>query len=147
MKKIIISMIILSSTFNLFAQDKEVTAIKAVLEKYKEAIEKLDVRGTENLFTADSKVFESGGSEGTYAHYLEHHLIPEFKEFKSFKYTDYTIDIEVSNNFAFATEIYNYTIIPAKDNTEVKRKGVATSILKRTNSGWKIVVSHNSSRR
>jgi uncharacterized protein (TIGR02246 family) len=147
MKKIIISMIILSSTFNLFAQDKEVTAIKAVLEKYKEAIEKLDVRGTENLFTADSKVFESGGSEGTYAHYLEHHSIPEFKEFKSFKYTDYTIDIEVSNNFAFATEIYNYTIIPAKDNTEVKRKGVATSILKRTNSGWKIVVSHNSSRR
>jgi uncharacterized protein (TIGR02246 family) len=147
MKKIIISIIILSSTFNLFAQDKEVTAIKAVLEKYKEAIEKLDVRGTENLFTADSKVFESGGSEGTYAHYLEHHLIPEFKEFKSFKYTDYTIDIEVSNNFAFATEIYNYTIIPAKDNTEVKRKGVATSILKRTNSGWKIVVSHNSSRR
>jgi uncharacterized protein (TIGR02246 family) len=147
MKKIIISIIILSSTFNLFAQDKEVTAIKAVLEKYKEAIEKLDVRGTENLFTADSKVFESGGSEGTYAHYLEHHSIPEFKEFKSFKYTDYTIDIEVSNNFAFATEIYNYTIIPAKDNTEVKRKGVATSILKRTNSGWKIVVSHNSSRR
>ena len=37
----------------------------------------------------------------------------------------------MDNNYAFTTETYNYTIIFAKDNAEVKQKGVATSVLKR----------------
>lgn len=67
------------------AQNKDADAIKVVLKEYNNAIEKLDVSGTEKLFTADSKIYESGGSEGNYAHYQEHHLTSELKEFKSFK--------------------------------------------------------------
>ena len=126
---------------------KDEDAVKLVLKQYANAVEKLDVTGTEKLFTADSKVFESGGSEGTYAHYLEHHLGPEFKEFKSFKYSDYKVDVKVDGNYAFSTETYNYVIVVAKDNTEVKRKGVATSVLKKINGEWKIMISHNSSRK
>ena len=102
-----------------------------MLKKYKEAVEKLNVTGTEKLFASDSKIYESGGSEGTHAHYLEHHLTPEFNEFKSFKYSDYNVEVMIDSNYAFATETYNYTIIVAKDNAEVKRKGVATSVLKK----------------
>lgn len=147
MKKIFITALILFTAVLSFAQNKEADAAKAVLNQYKAAVEKLDVTGTEKLFTTDSKIFESGGSEGNYAHYLEHHLGPEFKEFKSFKYSDYKVDVKVDGNYAFATETYNYTIIIAKDNMEVKRKAVATSVLKKVKGEWKIMVSHNSSRK
>ena len=147
MKQIFITAFMLFVSVLSFAQNKQADAAKAVLKQYKDAVEKLDVTGTEKLFTADSKIFESGGSEGNYAHYLEHHLGPEFKEFKSFIYSDYKVDVQVDGNYAFATETYNYIIILAKDNSEVKRKGVATSVLKKIKGEWKIMISHNSSRK
>ena len=115
--------------------------------KYNNAVGKLDVTGTEKLFTDDSKIYESGCSEGNYTHYMEHHLTPEFKEFKSFTYGDYKVEVQLDGNYDFTTETYNYTIIMAKDNTEVKRNGVATSVLKKWKGEWKIMISHNSSRK
>ena len=147
MKKILIAILFLFASIHLFAQTNDAEAVKVVLKQYKDAIEKLDVTGTENLFTADSKIYESGGSEGSYAHYLEHHLGPEFKEFTSFKYSDYKVEVQIDGKYAFTTETYNYTIILAKDNSEVKRKGVATSVLKKGKGEWKIMISHNSSRK
>ena len=147
MKQFIFTVLLITFTFQLFSQNREVEKVKQVLKKYSDAVEKLSVAGTQNLFTADSQVFESGGSEGTYAHYLEHHLTPEFKEFTSLKYSDYKVDIKVDGNYAFASETYIYSLILAKDRSEVKRKGVATSVLKKVNGEWKIMVSHNSSRK
>ncbi len=128
-------------------QGKDIELVKKVLKNYNSAIEALDVTGTERFFTADSKIYESGGSEGNYVHYLEHHLTPELKEFKSFTFSDYKVEVQVDGNYAFTTETYNYTIIVAKDNAEVKRKGVATSVLKKVKGQWLIMISHNSSRR
>ena len=67
---------------------EDVEAVKSVLAAYNVAMQKLDVTGTETLFTADSEIIESGGVEGTYAYYLEHHIGPELEEFKSFSYKD-----------------------------------------------------------
>jgi len=147
MKKIIFVTLISFLSIAAYTQNEDANAVKAVLKEYNAAIEKSDVSGTEKLFTSDSKIYESGGSEGNYAHYLEHHLTPELKEFKSFKFSDYKVDVQVDGKYAFATETYNYTIILAKDNTEVRRKGVATSVLKKENGVWKIMINHNSSRR
>lgn len=147
MKKIFISAFVLFLSLVSFAQIKETDSVKAVLKQYNTAVEKLDVTNTERLFTADSKIFESGGSEGNYAHYLEHHLAPELKEFKSFTFSDYKVEVLVDGNYAFATETYNYTIVIAKDNTEIKRKGIATSVLKKIKGEWKIMITHNSSRK
>ena len=134
-------------TMPALRKSNEAEEVKSVLKQYNSAVEKLDVTGTEKLFTPDSKIYESGGSEGNYAHYLEHHLTPELKEFKSFKFNDYIVEVQIDGKYAFTTETYNYTIIVAKDNTEVKRKGVATSVLKKINGEWKIMISHNSSRK
>jgi uncharacterized protein (TIGR02246 family) len=134
-------------TMPVLSQNKNVEAIKTVLKKYNNAVEKLDITGTEKLFTVDSKIYESGGTEGNYAHYMEHHLAPELKEFKSFTYSNYTVEVQVDGNYAFTTQTYNYTIIVAKDNAEVKRKGVATSVLKKVKGEWKIMISHNSARK
>lgn len=147
MKKIFMSTVILCISLLSFAQTKDEEAVKSVLKEYNSTVEKLDASGTEKLFTADSKIFESGGSEGSYVHYMEHHLTPELKEFKSFTFSNYKVEVTIDGNYAFATESYNYTIIVAKDNIEVKRKGVATSVLKKIKGEWKIMINHNSSRK
>ena len=147
MKQFIFTFLIISFSFQLFSQSKDIDNVKYVLKQYSDAVEKLNVSGTEKLFTKDSQIFESGGSEGTFAHYLEHHLIPEFKEFTSFKYSDYKVDVKSDGKYAFATETYTYSLVLAKDKSEVKRKGVATSVLLKNNGVWKIMISHNSSRK
>jgi len=147
-KKLFVKVLLLVvSSASMFAQDKDTETVKAVLKQYNTAIEKLDVTGTEKLFTSDSKIYESGGNEGSYAHYLEHHLAPEMKAFKSFTFSDYKVAVTVSGEYAFSTETYNYTIVVAKDNKELKRKGIGTSVLKKMNGQWKIMMSHNSSRK
>lgn len=147
-KKLFVKVLLLVvSSASMFAQDKDTEAVKAVLKQYNTAIEKLDVTGTEKLFTSDSKIYESGGNEGSYVHYLEHHLAPEMKAFKSFTFSDYKVAVTMSGEYAFSTETYNYTIVVAKDDKELKRKGIGTSVLKKMNGQWKIMMSHNSSRK
>ncbi len=130
----------------------EKEAVKAVMKKYKDAIQNLTTEGTLELFTKEATVFESGGSEGTYANYLDHHLGPELGHFNSFVFSDYEIDVEVEMPFAFVTESYVYTI-DIKENKEkgiapriIKKKGVATTDLKKIDGKWKITKTHSSSR-
>ena len=121
-------------------------AIRAVLSQYKAAIERLDATGTERLFTADSTIFETGGIEGSYANYLSHHLGPELKAFKSFKFSDYKVAVRFEGPVALATETYTYRIVTAKDEV-AERRGVATSVLKKIGGRWKILTMHNSARK
>ena len=125
----------------------DVAAVKAVLAKYAAAVERLDPRGTERLFAMDSMIFETGGSEGTYANYLAHHLTPELAEFKAFKFGNYKIDVRfASPTTALAAESYTYHI-ETKKGEVADRLGVATSVLRKEKGQWTIVMMHNSARR
>jgi ketosteroid isomerase-like protein len=130
----------------------EKQAVTTVLKNYKDAIQSLNAEGTLELFSEDSSVFESGGSEGSYTNYLEHHLGPELHHFNSFIFSDYKVSVIVDLPYAFATETYIYTIdIKANEEKErdamiINKKGVATSILKKTDGVWKIMKTHSSSR-
>lgn len=121
-------------------------AVRAVLSQYHSAIERLDATGTEKLFVPDSAIFETGGSEGTYANYLSHHLGPELGEFKSFNFSNYKVDVRFEGPVALATETYNYRI-ETKTGVIAERIGVTTSVLKKVDGQWKILVSHNSGRK
>lgn len=122
-------------------------AVRSVLSAYKSAIERLDATGTEQLFTTDSAVFETGGSEGTYANYLAHHLGPELHEFKAFSFGDYKVNVRfLGPTTALATETYTYRI-ETKSGEVAERLGVATSVLRKENGQWKILMMHNSARR
>jgi ketosteroid isomerase-like protein len=147
MRKLFMMFLLLSTVTATFSQTSDKEAVKAVLNNYKKAIEKLDTSGVVNLFVKDSKVFEQAKDEGTIAHYLEHHLGPELKEFKSFTFSDYKVDITIAGEYAFSTETYIYTIVIAKDGKEIKSQGVATSVLRKTKDGWKIVQTHSSFRK
>lgn len=127
------------------AQNSDLAAVRSVLSQYKSAIERLDATGTEKLFTTDSTVFETGGVEGSYTNYLAKHLGPELGHFKSFKFSDYKIDVRFEGPVALATETYNYRIEP-KTGAVAERRGVATSVLKKVNGHWKIITMHNSAR-
>ena len=128
------------------AQNSEDAAVRAVLAQYTDAIERLDATGTERLFTTDSAIFETGGAEGTYANYLAHHLEPELKEFRSFRFSNYQVDVRFEGPVALATETYNYRI-ETNGGEVAERRGVATSVLRKENSAWKISMMHNSARR
>ncbi len=122
------------------------TAVRQVLSQYKSAIERLDAKGTTSLFTSDSQVFENGGVEGSYANYLAKHLGPELGHFKSFKFSDYKVDVRFEGPVALTTETYNYRIETQKGEV-VERRGVATSVLKKVGRQWKILSTHGSSRK
>ncbi|WP_338503204.1 nuclear transport factor 2 family protein [Sphingomonas kaistensis] len=124
----------------------EEVAVKQILSRYKAAIEKLDATATQQLFAPDSAIFETGGSEGTYANYLTHHLGPELKEFKRFGFSDYKVDVRFEGPVALATETYNYRI-ETKSGETAERRGVATSVLKKIGRQWKILSMHNSARK
>ena len=120
-------------------------AISRVLADYRGAIERLDARGTERLFAAESAVFENGGVEGTYANYLAHHLGPELGHFRSFRFSNHQLDLWCDGNFAVATETYNFRIERAEGDP-IERRGVTTSVLRRNGRNWQIVNMHGSSR-
>ncbi|HRE65726.1 MAG TPA: nuclear transport factor 2 family protein [Cyclobacteriaceae bacterium] len=140
---VLLSLLVCSGAFAQTDEQK----VKDVLLSYKNALEKLDVKGTDILFVANSQIIESGKVEGTYQDYLAHHIGPELGDFTSFKFDPYNVAVTVTGDYAFAVETYNYTIVLKKDNSEIKRKGVASSFLKKENGVWKIVHMHNSSRK
>ena len=111
-----------------------------------QAVESRDLSGVEALFAPDAQIFESGGIEGNFAHYRDHHLAPELKAFKSFAFRDYKVSVRGEGELAIATETYSYTIVLPSGET-VARDGVATSVLKWTDGKWQIISLHSSSRK
>lgn len=121
-------------------------AVEAVLQQYKDALERLDLKGVDALFAARNTVVESGKVEGSYADYLVHHIGPELGHFKSFKFSDYKVDTRIEGDIALTTETYRYAIV-LKDKPEpIERQAVATSALKKVDGRWQILSMHSSSR-
>ena len=124
---------------------KEKEQANKILETYHRAIEKLDISNTFDLFSEDSQIYESGGDEGNYKHYAQHHLIPELKEFKAFTFHKYKVDTQIDLPYAFSTETYNFTI-ELQNGKKIEMEGLASSILKKTKEGWEIIKYHSSAR-
>ncbi len=145
-QKLIFFLLCTGISFSLSAQKNDTEAIKKTLNAYKSKIESLDTTGIPKLFVNNSKIIEQAKDEGTISHYLAHHLGPELKDFKSFKFSNYKVDVLLHGNYAYTTESYLYTII-LKDDKEIKSNGFATSLLQKIKGEWKIVQSHSSFRK
>jgi hypothetical protein len=143
--KNIFTLLILLISLSAVAQKRDIESVKQTLNSYKSKIESLDTTGITSLFVSSSKIIEQGKDEGTISHYLEHHLGPELKDFKAFKFSNYKVDVNIIGNYAYTTESYTYTIT-LKDK-ESKNNGLATSVLQKIKGEWKIVQSHSSFRR
>lgn len=159
MKKIILTLLLLSTSGFIYAQhndhgdhkemanSEEIESVKKVLKAYKDALEALDVSDTQKLFTEDADVFENGKYEGSFQDYLDHHIGPELGHFEEFSFSDYMVDVQIEGDVAVAFETYNYKIVTGGDESRtIERQAVATSVLKKTEAGWKIMQNHGSSR-
>ena len=140
---VLAALLIVPAAASAASRDGDRRAVEAVLQQYKQAIERLDVRGTQSLFAADSQIFETGGSEGSYANYLAHHLGPNLGHFRSFKFSDYKVSVRWEGPIALASESYRYPIEP-KEGEAVERLGVATNVLGKIGGRWTILSMHNS---
>jgi ketosteroid isomerase-like protein len=117
----------------------------ASLAAYRNALVSGDADAMTALFAEESYIYENGKDEGSFAHYMEHHLGPELGSIKSFTFTDPTIAVTRMGHMAFARETYDYRIELA-DGRVIEREGAATSVLSHDAAGWKIVQYHSSSR-
>lgn len=136
--------LLVSTASNAQQPDREGAA--TALSLYKSAIERLDVTEVDKLFAPDAVIIESGKVEGNFPAYRDHHLGPELKEFASFKFDNYKVNIQIEGPVAIATETYTYRIV-LKTGEAIDRLGVATSALKWNGQAWQIVTTHSSSRK
>lgn len=121
-------------------------AIQKVLGDYKAALERLDMGGADALFAKDNIVIENGKVEGSFADYLANHIGPELGHFSSFEFSNYDASVRVHGDVAWGTETYLYRITLKEGGKVIERQGVASSVLHRTEDGWRIVSMHGSSR-
>lgn len=128
------------------AASPDADAVRKVLADYKAALEGLDMGGVDKLFAEDNVVIENGKLEGSYADYLANHIGPELGHFTSFSFSDYKPAVRVHGDVAWATETYLYRIVLKEDGKVIERQGVSSSVLRKTDAGWRIVSMHGSSR-
>lgn len=120
--------------------------VTAVLARYKSALTNADGKSAGALFAPNAQCFENGKREGTFAEYYARHLGPELAAFKSFTFSDETVDVQIEGVMAFATETHRYRIVTGAGEA-IERQGVATSVLRKIDGRWLIVSMHASSRK
>lgn len=119
-----------------------------VAGRYLDAMEVSDLDAAGKLFSTTSSVFESGGREGTWADYRNHHLGPEVGQIKAFKIIRGEPETAISKDrsMAFVGWPVEYRI-DLKDSTVVESRGTVTFLLVKEKSVYRIRHLHWSSRR
>ena len=102
----------------------------------------------EALFAEQSSIFETGGTEGTWEHYREHHIGPELSAIETFKTTlgDPEEERSADGSMAFVAWPIQYRI-ELKDERVIESKGTVTFVLVEENEKYRIRHVHWSSRR
>ncbi len=121
---------------------------RAVAEAYFDATTTSDLDAAGKLFARQSSVYETGGVEGSWEHYREHHLAPEIDAIESFTLKKKEPEIVKSGDgsLAFVAWPIEYTIV-LEDERVIDSKGTVTFLLVREDGQYKIRQLHWSSRR
>ena len=119
-----------------------------VATAYLDAMESADLDAAEVLFASRSSVFESGGEEGTWQHYREHHIGPELAEFEIFTITRGEPESQTSRDgsMAFVAWPIEYRI-QLHDGRTIESRGTVTFVMALEDPEWRIRHLHWSSRR
>lgn len=115
---------------------------------YLEANAARDLDRAATLVLDESLVFESGGNEGTWTHYRDHHLGPELTQFSAFEIRPGEMATTTSRDgsLALVTLPLEYDITLAGDGRRVESTGTATFSLTLTDGRYRIAHVHWSSR-
>jgi len=121
---------------------------RSVAAAYFKAMDAADLDAAEKLFAAQSEVFETGGQEGSWKHYREHHLGPEIEGVASFVTTlgQSVARSSQDESMAYVAWPIEYKIV-LKDERVIESKGTVTFIMVREEGSYRITHLHWSSRR
>ena len=121
---------------------------KEVAAAYFAAIQESDLSAAGALFARDSSIFETGGVEGTWDHYRDHHLGPEIDGIADFEINLKDPEITESDDATLVVLAWpiEYTI-SLKDQRTIRSRGTVTFVLGRQGGAYKIRHLHWSSRR
>lgn len=115
---------------------------------YLAAMEASDLDAAEALFASDSLIFETGGVEGTWKNYRDHHIGPELDAIESFvisRAEEPTESKSADGSMAFVAWPIEYTI-RLTDGRLIESRGTVTFVLERQEGHYKIRHLHWSSR-
>ncbi len=144
------SLALLSGLTGAFAASPDAPTLSPteVAAAYLDAMEAPDLDAAGALFATESSIFETGGVEGDWTHYREHHLAPEVDSIKSFTISRGKPEEERSRDgsMAFVAWPIEYHIALA-DEREIDSRGTVTFVLLEEEGDLRIRHVHWSSRR
>lgn len=112
---------------------------QAVITALFAAAERGDLAALDTLYAGDSlTVGEGAGLDRGWANYRDHHLAPELKEFRNFRYRPHDIEVRVAGDLAWA--LYRYALSADMAERKVDVVGRGTAILERHGNRW--IVRH-----
>lgn len=128
-------------------QDTEASPT-AVARSYFEAMDQKDLSAAEALFAASSSIFETGGNEGNWAAYRDHHIGAELDAFARFEISlaEPETDSSADDSMAFVAWPIEYHI-ELKDGRKIDSRGTVTFVLVKEESRFRIRHLHWSSKR
>lgn len=120
-------------------QVTEAAAAAATVRALFAAAERHDLAALDTLYAGDSlTVVEGTGINRGWADYRDHHLGPELREMKDFRYRPFEIEARVSGGLAWAT--FRYALQATIEDKPLDNIGRGTAILERRGARW--VVRH-----
>ena len=109
------------------------------------AIERGDLVALDSLYAGDSAtIVEGAGINRGWADYRDHHLGPELKEMKNFRYRPFEIEARTAGNLGWAT--FRYALSGNMGAQALDLVGRGTAILERRGSRWVVRHTHTSYR-
>jgi len=109
------------------------------------AAERGDLTALDTLYAGDSlTVVEGAGINRGWPDYRDHHLGPELKEMKNFRYRPYEIEARVSGTLAWA--MFSYAIQAEMGARTIDQVGRGTAILELRGTRWVVRHTQTSSR-
>lgn len=106
-----------------------------------------DLAGLDTLYAPDPsvRVIEGAGVNKGWADYRDHHLGPELKEMKNFRYRYYDVEPQVRGAVAWAS--FRYEMAVDTPTGPGASEGRGTAVLENRNGRWLVVHLHTSGRR
>ena len=117
----------------------EAARVGATVRALFAAAERGDVAALDTLYAGDSlTVVEGAGINRGWADYRDHHLTPELREMKGFRYRPFEIEARVSGDLAWA--MFRYALQAEVNGRAIDALGRGTAILERRGGRW--IVRH-----
>jgi len=125
------------------AQQSDSARVVATIEAFRQALASGDSAGAIRLFADGGRILESGGVESV-GEYRSHHLGADIQFLRATSTTRSPLDVTVVGDAAWA--VSTSTTTGEVRGRAVNSSGAELMVLRRTDSGWRIVAVHWSSR-